>query len=181
MTRNNHFKTVARRLLTLDDLLRFEFRRLYYNLRGARIAKSAAVSPLNPLGKLNYLQIGHRSFVGKANLHLHNRITIGNNVVINDSVTLFTASHEVNSTNFNTVTNPIIIDDFTWIATGAMILPGVTVGRGAVVGAGAVVSRSIAPYQVVAGNPAKVISKRSNDLNYNPVEFLAPYKAWNLH
>lgn len=41
-----------------------------------------------------------------------------------------------------------------WIGHGAVVLPGVTVGNGAVVGAGAVVSKSVAPYDIVAGVPA---------------------------
>jgi len=46
-----------------------------------------------------------------------------------------------------------------WIATGAIILPGVTVGEGAIVVAGAVVSRDVPPYTMVAGNPARPIQK----------------------
>ena len=44
-----------------------------------------------------------------------------------------------------------------WIGGGAILLPGVTVGRGAVVGAGAVVTRDVPADTVVAGNPARVI------------------------
>jgi len=46
-----------------------------------------------------------------------------------------------------------------WIATDAVILPGVTVGEGAIVAAGAVVSRDVPPYTMVAGNPARVIKE----------------------
>jgi len=46
-----------------------------------------------------------------------------------------------------------------WIATSAVILPGVTVGEGAIVAAGAVVSRDVPPYTMVAGNPARPIQK----------------------
>jgi acetyltransferase-like isoleucine patch superfamily enzyme len=47
------------------------------------------------------------------------------------------------------------------IGTGAVILPGVTVGRGAIVGAGAVVTRDIPPFTVAAGVPARVVRQRS--------------------
>ncbi len=47
-----------------------------------------------------------------------------------------------------------------WIGLGATILSGVVVGDGAVIGAGAVVSKEVAPYAVVAGNPAQVIRFR---------------------
>jgi len=55
---------------------------------------------------------------------------------------------------------PIIIGNDCWIGIRSIIMPGVTIGNGAVVGAGAVVTKSVKPYKVVAGNPAKVIGER---------------------
>jgi acetyltransferase-like isoleucine patch superfamily enzyme len=51
---------------------------------------------------------------------------------------------------------PITIGDDVWVGGGAIILPGVTIGEHSVVGAGAVVTKDVAPYTVVAGNPATV-------------------------
>jgi chloramphenicol O-acetyltransferase type B len=45
----------------------------------------------------------------------------------------------------------------------AMIMPGVTIGEGAVVASGAIVTRDVAPYAIVAGNPAVPIRKRFPD------------------
>lgn len=50
-----------------------------------------------------------------------------------------------------------------WIGLGAVILSGVLVGDGAVIGAGAVVGRSVPPYAVVVGNPARIIRYRFPD------------------
>jgi phosphonate metabolism protein (transferase hexapeptide repeat family) len=50
-----------------------------------------------------------------------------------------------------------------WIGHGAIVLPGRTIGTGAVVGAGAIVTKDVAPYAVVAGNPARVIRQRFPD------------------
>jgi acetyltransferase-like isoleucine patch superfamily enzyme len=52
---------------------------------------------------------------------------------------------------------PVVISDDVWIGAKATILKGVTVGRGAVVGAGAVVTKDVAPFTLVAGNPARFI------------------------
>ena len=52
---------------------------------------------------------------------------------------------------------PILIGEDAWIGTGAVLMPGVVIGRCAVVGAGAVVTRSVDPYSVVAGVPARLI------------------------
>jgi len=53
----------------------------------------------------------------------------------------------------------VVIEDGAWLAAGAIILPGVTVGRGAIVAAGAVVSRDVPPLTMVAGNPARPVQK----------------------
>ncbi|WP_068151779.1 CatB-related O-acetyltransferase [Rhodococcoides corynebacterioides] len=54
----------------------------------------------------------------------------------------------------------IIVEHDVWIATGVTIVSGVTVGTGAVVGAGSVVTRDVAPYTIVAGNPARLVRPR---------------------
>jgi maltose O-acetyltransferase len=54
----------------------------------------------------------------------------------------------------------VVIEDDVWVGARAMILRGVRVGRGAVVAGGSVVTKSVPPYAIVAGNPAKVIRFR---------------------
>ncbi len=49
-----------------------------------------------------------------------------------------------------------------WIGHGSIVLPGVAIGHGAVVGAGSVVTKSVEPYAIVAGNPARLIRMRFN-------------------
>jgi lipopolysaccharide O-acetyltransferase len=46
-----------------------------------------------------------------------------------------------------------------WIGEKAIILPGVTIGDWSIIGAGSVVNKSIPPYSIAAGNPAKVIKQ----------------------
>jgi len=53
----------------------------------------------------------------------------------------------------------IIIKNDTWIGTGVIILPGITIGEGAVCGAGAVLTKDVPSNTIVAGIPAKVIRK----------------------
>ncbi len=55
---------------------------------------------------------------------------------------------------------PVIVHDDVWIGYRALILSGVEIGQGAVIGAGSVVAKSIPPYTVAVGNPARVIKYR---------------------
>ncbi|TKT80131.1 DapH/DapD/GlmU-related protein [Aquamicrobium sp. LC103] len=54
----------------------------------------------------------------------------------------------------------VTIGNDVWIGHGAVVLPGVAVGNGAVIGANAVVRRDVAPYEIVAGAPAKRLRMR---------------------
>lgn len=54
----------------------------------------------------------------------------------------------------------VIIEDDVWVGTRAIILHGVTIGRGAIVGAGSVVTKSVPPYAIVGGIPARVLRFR---------------------
>ncbi|WP_313574020.1 CatB-related O-acetyltransferase [Brevundimonas sp.] len=56
-----------------------------------------------------------------------------------------------------------VIQDGAWIGMRAMVMPGVTIGEGAVVASGAIVTKDVAPYAIVAGNPAVPIRKRFSD------------------
>lgn len=70
-----------------------------------------------------------------------------------------------------------IIGNDVWIATNAMIKAGVTIADGAVVGMGAVVTKDIGPYEVWAGNPARLIKKRFND---ETIDALMKTHWWNM-
>ena len=88
------------------------------------------------------------------------RISIGDRVSIAPRVTLVTSSHPNNSLirEFAPVgRGPVTIEADAWIGAGAIVLPGVTIGRGAVVGAQAVVAADVPPLHVVAGQPARTI------------------------
>jgi len=116
--------------------------------------------------KGNFL-IGQNSVInGKCRLDNKCSITIGENVSISQEVMILTADHEIDSADFKGRLLPVIIEDYVWIGTRAMILPGCKIGKGAVVAAGAVVTKDVEPYTVVAGIPAKMIKMRSHDLTY---------------
>jgi len=63
---------------------------------------------------------------------------------------------------------PVRVEAWADVGTGAVLLPGVTVGRGSIVGAGAVVTRDVAPFSIVAGVPARFLRWRPGHENSGP-------------
>ena len=55
---------------------------------------------------------------------------------------------------------PVKIEAWADVGTGAVLLPGVTIGRGSIIGAGAVVTENVPPFAVVAGVPARFLRWR---------------------
>ncbi|MBN2147524.1 MAG: sugar O-acetyltransferase [Anaerolineales bacterium] len=95
-----------------------------------------------------------------------NEVHIGHHVMIGPSVQIYTAAHELKAAariQGLEVAKPVVIEENVWIGGGAILLPGVRIGRNAVVGAGAVVSRSVPANTVVVGNPARVIREIEQD------------------
>jgi len=74
--------------------------------------------------------------------------------------------HDPDSDYFETKSGDVIIEDYVWLGSSVIVLPGVTIGRGAVIAAGAVVTKSIPPMCVAGGIPAKFIKERKSKLKY---------------
>lgn len=69
-----------------------------------------------------------------------------------------------------------VIGNDVWIGQNVTILPGVHIGDGAIIGLNSVVGRDVAPYTMVAGNPARVIRKRFDD---EMIDLLEQFKWWD--
>lgn len=103
-------------------------------------------------------------------------ITLGNNVQLTNGVSIHTHG------GGNCVRNKypdfdafgkVIIEDWAYIGAYSQIMPGVTIGEGSLVAAGSVVTKSVPPYTVVGGNPAKVLCSID--------EYLAKNMSYNLN
>lgn len=121
------------------------------------------------------VSIGDRTFVGNSSIIAVGSIHIGSDVLISWGCTI--VDHDSHSTKWSERKNdviqwyegkkdwtlvprkPVVIGNRVWIGANTMILKGVVIGTGAVVGAGSVVTKSVEPYTIVAGNPARLIRK----------------------
>jgi acetyltransferase-like isoleucine patch superfamily enzyme len=114
----------------------------------------------------NRLVIGEGTWIGQqCFLHAGGGITIGRHVGIGPGVKIVTSAHRLDQIDRSILHSdlefaPVVIEDDSDVGTGAVILPGVRVGKGAQVGAGAVVSENVADYAVAAGVPAREIRRR---------------------
>lgn len=63
-----------------------------------------------------------------------------------------------------------------WIGANVTILSGITIGHGSIVGAGSIVTKDVAPYTIVAGNPARMLRKRFLD---STIKKLLALQWWN--
>jgi acetyltransferase-like isoleucine patch superfamily enzyme len=169
----------GKRTFLIPELLASGWSQWRYRRGGARIGRRTVISPSTIGGKLERLSVGDDCAIGRVDIQLHAQVTIGNCVVINDGCKLLTGSHDIHSPGWELISHPIVVDDYAWISTNAIVLSGVTIGRGAVVGAGAVVTKSVNPLEVVAGNPARAIGQRSvAEFSYRPSESVALFEAW---
>jgi len=173
------FKTWLKRFYTLPSLVLFLLNMRRIKSLDIKVGSKSLISKCIINGKGSFLTIGNNSFIGKVTFHLHDFINIGNNVVINDKVEFFTASHDINDLNWKTITSPIIVEDYVWIASNSIILPGTHLKKYSVVGAGSVVRGKFIENSVIIGNPAKTVKYRDkNAYEYYPVDNLAAIKAW---
>jgi acetyltransferase-like isoleucine patch superfamily enzyme len=173
------FKVWGKRAFTFPNLTSLLWNGWHWQRQGVCLGFMAGIGPCEITGNRRNLKVGDFSFVGRATIQLLGCVRIGNSVVINDDVTILTGTHDVNDEHFQLQTKPVVIGNYAWICTGALVLPGVTIGDGAVVAAGAVVSRDVPSYQVVAGNPAKVVrTNRNQNLDYKPNLLRACFEAW---
>ena len=139
----------------------------YKNVMGFHIGKGSSIFMNCKFDCAKGLTVGSNSVVN-SNCRLDSRggLTIGDNVSISNDVVILTADHDLNSPDFAGRNKAVAIEDYVWIGTRAMILPGVSIAKGAVVAAGSVVSKDVEPFQVVGGVPAKLITTRNSKLRY---------------
>jgi acetyltransferase-like isoleucine patch superfamily enzyme len=103
------------------------------------------------------VSIGDRTFLGNGLIAVAESVEIGSDVMFAWDVTVVDHnSHSIRFAERKGDTERWLQGRKDW-STVKMILKGVTVGEGAVVAAGAVVTKSVPPWTVVAGNPARVI------------------------
>lgn len=114
----------------------------------------------------NRMVIGEGTWIGQqCFLHSAGGLTIGARVGVGPGVRILTSSHRLDRPEGPILDAPlelaaVVVEDGADLGVGAILLPGVRVGRGAQVGAGAVVTEDVPAGAIVAGVPARLIRHR---------------------
>ena len=144
--------------LTFDDA--DEVRALFSELIGRKVDDSFLLIPPFYTAHGNEIRVGCNVFVNQnCTFYDLGGLDIADDVLIGPNVSIITTGHPVEPAQRRAVTigKPIVIERNVWIATGAIVIGGVTVGENSIVAAGSVVTRDVPPNTLVGGNPARVI------------------------
>ena len=144
--------------LTFDDA--DQVRALFSELIGKKVDDTFSLIPPFYTTGGGDITVGRNVFVNQnCTFYDLGGLDIADDVMIGPNVSLITSGHPLEPSQRRTavVAKPIAIERNVWIAAGAMIIGGVTVGENSVVAAGSVVTRDVPPNTLVGGNPARVI------------------------
>jgi acetyltransferase-like isoleucine patch superfamily enzyme len=144
--------------LTFNDA--DEIRALFSELIGKKVDESFLLIPPFFTAGGDEIRIGQNVFVNQnCTFYDLGGLDIADDVMIGPNVSIITTGHplEPSQRRAATIGKPIVIERNVWIAAGATIIGGVTVGENSVVAAGSVVTRDVPPNTLVGGNPVRVI------------------------
>jgi acetyltransferase-like isoleucine patch superfamily enzyme len=144
--------------LTYNDM--DAVRVLFSELIGKEVDNSfILIPPFFTTGGLE-INVGRNVFVNQnCTFYDLGGLDICDDVMFGPNVSIITSGHPIEASHRRdvVVAKPIQIERNVWIAAGAMIIGGVTVGENSVIAAGSVVTKDVPPNTLVGGNPAKVI------------------------
>lgn len=148
---------------------KIQHRKLIKAMGGGKINFHLGNNPI--INSPNMIVVGDNVSIGPNVVlyAIYKKIIFGNNVLLGPNVTMVNGDHSIRKIGVPIIDNheklpgddaDIIIEDEVWIGANVTVLKGVTIGRGSVIAAGAVVVKSIPPYTIAGGVPAKVLKKR---------------------
>jgi putative colanic acid biosynthesis acetyltransferase WcaF len=139
----------------------FAWRAALLRLFGARVGRGVHVYPSTRIYLPWNLRIGDEASIGEwALVYNLGLVTIGAQATVSHRAHLCAGTHDYRDPRLPLQRVPIDIGRAVWVCSEAFVGPGVTVGEGAVVAARAVVVKDVAAWQVVGGNPARVLKTR---------------------
>ena len=140
----------------------FGWRRFLLRMFGARVGSDVHIYPSAKIYIPWNLKIEREASIGEwALIYNLGMVEIGEQATISHRAHLCAGSHDHSHPNLPLIRAPISIGARAWICSDAFVGPGVTVHEGAIAGGASVVVKDVGSWQIVAGNPAKMIGERN--------------------
>ena len=139
----------------------------FLKLRGAKIGKRVNFYPHTWINTGENLNIGDDvNFSYGVLVTTGGGVTIGDRVLIGYRSQILSGNHHIPPKperihGSGHDMKPVVIENDAWIGGNCIVMPGVTIGEGAIIAGGSVVSKSVAPFSIVGGIPAKLIRERN--------------------
>jgi len=153
--------------ILINKIPSHHLRMAWLRLGGAKIGKGSTIWRNTEVLGIDNLVMGDDSVIAwHCQIDARSGLVIGNHVAIASHVIIVAGSHDLTAAEFWSVSAPIYINDYAWIATRAIVAHGSNIGRGAVVTANTLVAKTVLDYKIVGGTGAKIMGERPSDLNY---------------
>ena len=129
---------------------------------GATVGRGAKVTPSAKVWLPANLTLGEFATLGEGvDCYCVAPVTVGDHATVSQRAFLCAATHDHRDPHMPLVPVPVTIGDGAWVCAEAFVGPGVTVGAGAVVGARAVATKDVGPWEILVGNPGRVVGRRT--------------------
>lgn len=139
----------------------------WLRIGGARIGEGSTIWRHTEVLGVNNLIIGDDSVIAwHCQIDARAGLRIGDHVAIASHVLIIAGTHDLTAPEFWSVSAPIVIEDYVWVASRALVAHGAHLGRGSVVTANTVVAKEVPPYKIIGGTGAKIMGERPHDLSY---------------
>jgi putative colanic acid biosynthesis acetyltransferase WcaF len=138
------------------------WRRALLRLFGARVAHGAHVYPSARIWDPRNLAIGPHGCLGpRVDCYSMAPVSLGAHAIVSQDAVLCAGTHDIDDPEFQLVAKSIVIGERAWVAAGAFVGPGVSIGDGAVLGARAAAFKDLPEWSVFVGNPAVFLRTRA--------------------
>lgn len=157
------------------QLNKIKLKQIKFDFKGENVQISKQYNFIYP----ENISLGNNVYLGpKCNISAFGKVNISDGVIIGPHCTIYSANHNY-SENIKSIPydSKLIIKNVTihenvWIGGNTILLPGVEVGEGSIIAAGSVITKSVPPFAIMGGNPAKILKYRDNIEDYKRLKGL---------
>jgi putative colanic acid biosynthesis acetyltransferase WcaF len=160
----------------------YRFRAWLLRCFGAQVGRNTIIRPTATITYPWKVTIGDFAWIGDhVTLYSLGTISIGDHAVISQHTYVCAGDHDPLRSDFPIRGPAVVIEDEAWVACGAFVGPGVTIGKGAVIGAYSAVFKNMPAGMVCVGNPCVPRKARTMCADPAPSTFFDSPRPQNSH